>query len=705
MRKRLFGIIVALFVAIAGVCAFASPAIAGEGGYSHVGSETAGDVTLAVSYNDPVAGQPLTLHVSASGGSGQYKYYMSAPFYYDTDGSYDSVMDPAHMPGYTGVQAETDYQFTPMASGVYQFQFQVMDMANTGLYLRKTVSVKVSDSNYPSVSNRVAKAVAQCNAETDGSEYEKALWLHDWLLEQLEYDNSLTWSSAESALCRGTGTCQAYEEAYSKLLATAGIENEETRDAGDGHTWNAVKIDDEWCQVDCTWDDTSDNWYGFDQRHLYFGLNDDLMAIAHGKWKGSDGSTYGAHETTLANNYFVRNGEAQKWADAYAPEIQQHLDARETSFSVAATNANDSESISGIINGIVASELNEMRWETSSSEVDVRFEASAAAFSVSASYRPKGFTSGHPGWNLDNGTWYYCDSTGQACRGWAYVNGSWYYLDLSTGAMKTGWLDDGGARYYLDPSGAMKTGWQFVSGQWFYLEPSGAMVAGWKWLGNWYYLGASGAMASGWLDLNGAWYYLNQSGAMQTGWLSYCGSWYFLDSSGLMQTGWISTGGAWYHMEGSGAMQTGWLLDGGTWYLLGGSGAMQVGWQLVGGTWYYFFGNGSMAKGWQVIGGTWYYFYDSGAMASNAWVGNYYLSGSGAMATNQWIGPYYVGSDGAWIPGYGQGPYYRVGNSDVYHNHWCRTMGSVSNYQTYPTLQSVLASGAKRQCRNCAQMD
>lgn len=78
MRKRLFGIIAALFVAIAGVCAFASPAFAGEGGHAHVESETAGDITLAVSYNDPVAGQPLTLHVSASGGSGQYKLHVRA---------------------------------------------------------------------------------------------------------------------------------------------------------------------------------------------------------------------------------------------------------------------------------------------------------------------------------------------------------------------------------------------------------------------------------------------------------------------------------------------------------------------------------------------------------------------------------------------------------------------------------------------------
>ena len=263
-RKRLTDVFAVLFAVLIGLGTFASPAVALEGGYANSESETASGVTLTVSYDEPVAGQPMTLHVSASGGSGQYKYYMSAPLYIDADGSYDSVMDPAHMPGYTGAQDAEDYQFTPMASGTYQFQFQVMDMENTGLYLRKTVSVAVSDPNYPSVSDRVAEAVDTCEAETDGSEYQKALWLHDWLLDQLEYDSSLKWSSAESVFCRGTGTCQAYEEAYSKLLTAAGIENEETRDTGDGHTWNAVKIDGMWCQVDCTWDDTSDSWYGFD---------------------------------------------------------------------------------------------------------------------------------------------------------------------------------------------------------------------------------------------------------------------------------------------------------------------------------------------------------------------------------------------------------------------------------------------------------
>ena len=145
-----------------------------------------------------------------------------------------------------------------------------------------------------------------------------ALWLHDWTLDQLEYDHSLNWCSAESGLTRHQGTCESYQRIYSKLLDAAGIAN--GRITGNGHTWNAVKIDSKWCQIDPTWDDTSDNWYGdLDQRHLYFGLADELMAIAHSDHMANyqkDG--YAHHSTDLSNNYFVRTGKADEWAEKYA---------------------------------------------------------------------------------------------------------------------------------------------------------------------------------------------------------------------------------------------------------------------------------------------------------------------------------------------------------------------------------------------------
>lgn len=58
-------------------------------------------------------------------------------------------------------------------------------------FLRTTAAVAINDDMRPSVTQIVNNAVAQCRAETTGSEYDMALWLHDWVLDQLEHDHSL----------------------------------------------------------------------------------------------------------------------------------------------------------------------------------------------------------------------------------------------------------------------------------------------------------------------------------------------------------------------------------------------------------------------------------------------------------------------------------------------------------------------------------
>ena len=350
-------------------------------GYQHSDSATSGSVTLTVEWNDSVLGQPTTFHVSATGGSGVYKFNMSSPAYSSpNEWSFENVVDPTRgeYVKYTDVCESADFTFTMTASGTYFYKFYVMDMGSQPYQTINTRTyINVADDTHPSVSSIVKNAVSEAKAKTDGSEYAKALYLHDWLLDQLEYDKSLQYSSAESALTRGLGTCQAYESAYSKLLTAAGIENEETRSTGDGHTWNAMKIDGQWCQVDCTWDDTADNFNGdLDQRHLYFGLSDELMLIAHSKWKNSTNSTYseytyGKYKTTLANNYFVRNGKADEWAGKYAARIQEHLDAKETPFSIDANNGGYPPSVSGIQNGIVAHAMNQRSWSANNKKVNL----------------------------------------------------------------------------------------------------------------------------------------------------------------------------------------------------------------------------------------------------------------------------------------------------------------------------------------------
>ena len=348
--------------------------------YAHSATATQNGVTFTVSWNDAPAGTATTFHVTQAGGSSQAKARMDVPTYWD-GGSHESVCDPSR-PAWASYHnlgtAGHDFTFDFTASGTYRIYFYFMDndrydpQNDKGIYyLRTTAEVTVNDAARPSVTQIVNDAVDLCRRETDGSEYDMALWLHDWTLDQLEYDHSLNWCSAESGLTRHQGTCESYQRIYSKLLNAAGIAN--GRITGNGHTWNAVKIDGKWCQMDLTWDDTSDNWYGdLDQRHLYFGLTDELMAIAHSDHTANyQKDDYAYRSTDLSNNYFVRNGKADEWAEKYADRIQQHLDAKEESFSIDADNQTFPPSISGIQNGIVAYAMNLREWKAGDAKVEL----------------------------------------------------------------------------------------------------------------------------------------------------------------------------------------------------------------------------------------------------------------------------------------------------------------------------------------------
>ena len=376
------------------VMAFSNSAfiIHAEETYQYSDSKTSGNVTLKVEWNEPVLGQETTFHVSASGGSGNYKFRMDAPSYSNPDEtSYAGVADSSRgeWNNYTSICSSQDYTFTMMATGTYNFRFYLMDEAAGIYYMRTNTYISVSDSNYPSINTIVNNVVSQYKTD---SEYQTALNLHDWLIDQMEYDNSLNWSSTESALTRHIGTCQSYTNAYAKLLNAAGIENSETRDTADGHTWNAVKLDGEWYQIDCTWDDSESNYlYSnqiyISQRHLYFGLTDELMAYAHaGHANIYTVSGYGTRSTSLADNYYVKNGEANTLAETYRDRIQAQLDSKAKSFTITADNASSPPSIYGIINGLVAYAINQMSWKSGDDYVKLTATGDVTQFTFSAEY-------------------------------------------------------------------------------------------------------------------------------------------------------------------------------------------------------------------------------------------------------------------------------------------------------------------------------
>ena len=91
--------------------------------------------------------------------------------------------------------------------------------------------------------------------EAAWSDEQKALYLHDWLVTNCEYDLSFTYFNAYDAIVRGSSVCQGYALAYLYLLELCGADCRLiTSDALD-HAWNLVLIGDSYYYVDCTWDD------------------------------------------------------------------------------------------------------------------------------------------------------------------------------------------------------------------------------------------------------------------------------------------------------------------------------------------------------------------------------------------------------------------------------------------------------------------
>lgn len=676
-----------------------------ENVYSHSDSATSGDVTLKVEWNDPILGQPTTFHVSATGGSGIYKFNMEAPSYTNPDvTAYESVADPSRgeWTKYSDECTSQDYTFTMMASGTYNFRFHVMDIKAGVTYLRTNTYIQVSSSDYPSVNSLIQSAVTQCNNETDGSDYQKALWLHDWLLNQLNYDNSLKWSSTESALTRGLGTCQAYERAYAQLLSAASIENTETRDTYDGHTWNAMKLDGEWYQVDCTWDDSNDNWYNFDQRRLYFGLTDELMAVAHPGYSNiytTEG--YNTRSTSLKNNYFVKSGEAQQWADSYKDRIQNSLNSKQTQFSIQADNSTYPPSIYKIQNGIIAYVMNQNEWFVDGKKVSLVATVNDKQFDFNVTYPiectkhdwDEGKVTTEPTCTKEGIKTYTCKNCATTKTETIKALGHNYLSDWTIDKAAT-CTQEGSKSHHCTRCDDKKDvtrietlnhSWELTStikstkdkeGKNIYTcslcnekreEVIAKLIGKWitnnngKWFGypdgtyentgfkkineDTYYFQSNGYVKTGWLLDNGVWYYFNKDGIMQTGW-SGPGRQYYFDDAGKMLENQFTPDG--YYVGSSGAyVKNGWVLNNGKYYYMNSAGKM-VKRSWVGS--YYLGSDGVMVTNKWVQWNEKYYYLDSqGVYVKNKWIGSYYLDANGAMVTNSWVGNYWCGSDGQYV--------------------------------------------------------
>ena len=487
--------------------------------------------------------------------------------------------------------------------------------------------------------NAAVKALLK-QLNLDGySDYAKARVVYDWMCSNITYDHDGLAAGREichatySAIVLRDTVCQGYASLFYRLMLELDVDCRhiggdsntygETGPnypvgVGDNHSWNIVKVDGKWYNLDATWDAGNyEDGYGI--THDWF-LVSNANFPRHYPWSEQHPATFWAQYpisttnysyTTSPNGWYVKGGKWHFGQNGFdrAGWLQQgntwyYLDQ----------------------NGVMKT-----------------------------------------GWVLVGNQWYFMNPSGDMKTGWLQQGNTWYYLK-SSGAMATGsviidgklnqfasngvwlgttalkgWVQDDGKWYYYNANGTMATGWLQISGKWYFFDGNGVMKTGWLQQGRtWYYFNTSGVMATGWQQAGGSWYFFNGSGAMVTGWLQQGGKWYYFGSSGAMATGWLQSGRTWYYFKADGAMATGWLQIGGTHYFFQSSGAMVTGWLQSGGEWYYMDSSGAMLMQWQHIGGKIYYFdHNTGKMWHDIWIKTpdgsiYYSCSDGYIYTNGW---------------------------------------------------------------------
>ena len=161
---------------------------------------------------------------------------------------------------YTGGYSHTSYKYRFQENTTIEFEFLYYEYANAMFDFDEKAGRL----------NQEVKRVADLARSYSSDDYERMLFVHDYLIENAYYD--MEWLeeyyktshnpsceyifSAYGCLVEGRTVCSGYAKAFQLILNELGYDCiYVTGDAGEPHRWNCVYIEDEGYFVDVTWDD------------------------------------------------------------------------------------------------------------------------------------------------------------------------------------------------------------------------------------------------------------------------------------------------------------------------------------------------------------------------------------------------------------------------------------------------------------------
>ena len=225
-------------------------------------------------------GEQVKLVGAAKGGAGDYRYSYS--YKRSSDTSWRLLQS----------YSETD-QITCQIDAVGAVQFLIKVKDSLGTVSSKTITVKVFEGGVNAQIDEVLAGIIT----PEMSEFDKVKAIHDWLLNNVQYDESAysaggapeTSYTVEGLLETGLAVCDGYAKTFQLMAERAGLEAIRVTGQAmspygslESHAWNQVKVDGQWYNMDVTWDDpvVSED-YGDNRCYTYFMVPDSMIAGTH----------------------------------------------------------------------------------------------------------------------------------------------------------------------------------------------------------------------------------------------------------------------------------------------------------------------------------------------------------------------------------------------------------------------------------------
>ncbi len=418
---------------------------------------------------------------------------------------------------------------------------------------------------------KVAKVTA--TIPTNAPDIIKERLIYDYILKSSFYNLSAKWDgfaednwTAYGILANGYGVCESYAEAFQTLCGAVGVLcTGVVGDAGGGHKWNAVKIDNEWYMCDITFDDPLGN-DPEDVYHYYFNQTSQWFTEHGHHWHSSN------------------------WEGCFS--VLTYPECNGTAYSnqnFTALYGNEGNGYHCFSNAC----------DTTCNNCSYTRQASSHVYDNVADPDCNVCHAQKKGWVLIDYKWYLFENSVMVRNAWRRDSIGWVYLG-SNGAMLTdSWCKDSQGWCFVGPDGyAVTNCWKRDSYGWIWLNAQGSMAKN-TWVqdgGLWYFVDANGYMESNtWKRDSIGWVYLGSNGAMLTNsWCKDSKGWCYVGPDGYAVTNcWKRDSIGWIWLDENGSMtKSKWLQDGNDWYYLDANGYMVTGTHRIGGKYYTFKSNG-----------------------------------------------------------------------------------------------------------------